>query len=49
MEYCPYGSIGSYLKKGNRLNEEELKEVVSCCLLGLSCLHKRSMNHGVSN
>ena len=47
MEYCPYGSLGGYLKKGNQLNEDELREVVSCCLLGLSYLHKRNVIHGV--
>ena len=24
MEYCHCGSVGAYLKRGNRLNEEEL-------------------------
>lgn len=46
-EYCPYGSVGGYLKSGNRLSEKELSEVVSCCLLGLSYLHERSVIHGV--
>ena len=47
MEYCAYGSIDSYLKKGNRLKEEELGEIVSCCLLGLQCLHERDIVYGV--
>ncbi len=47
MEYCPCGSLGGYLKKGNQLNEKELREVVSCCLLGLSYLHKKCVIQGV--
>ena len=47
MEYLHYGTIERYLRNGNRLNEEELREVVSCCLLGLSYLHKRNMLHRV--
>ena len=45
MEYCHCGSIGAYLRSGNRLKEEELREVVSCCLLGLSYLHNRNVMH----
>ena len=45
MEYCHCGSIQSFLKSGNRLKEEELREVVSCCLLGLSYLHNRNVMH----
>ena len=47
MEYCAYGSIDSYLKNGNRLKEEELREIMGCCLLGLSYLHDRNVIHGV--
>ena len=47
MEYCRCGSIGAYLRSENRLKEEGLSEVVSCCLLGLSDLHHRSVIHGV--
>ena len=45
MEYCPCGSVGAYLRSGNRLKEEELREVMSCCLLGLSYLHNRNVMH----
>ena len=45
MEYCHCGSVGAYLRNGNRLKEEELREVVSCCLLGLSYLHNRNVMH----
>ena len=41
MEYCHCGSVGAYLRNGNRLKEDELREVVSCCLLGLSFLHTK--------
>ena len=45
MEYCHCGSVGAYLRSRNRLKEEELREVVSCCLLGLSYLHNRNVMH----
>ena len=47
MEYCHCGSIASYLKGGNRLNEDELREIVSCSLLGLSYLHNKNVMHRV--
>ena len=49
MEYCPYGSLEEYLMKGNRKNEKELREVLSCCFLDLSSLLKRSMILKVSD
>ena len=39
MEYCHCGSLASYIRHGNRLNEDELREIASCCLLGLNYLH----------
>ena len=45
MEYCHCGSVGAYLRSGNRLKEDELREVVSCCLLGLSYLHNKNVMH----
>ena len=47
MEYCHCGSVGAYLRSGNRLSEDELREVVSCCLLGLGYLHNRNVIHRV--
>lgn len=47
MEYCHCGSVGGYLKDGNRLNEDELRDAVSCCLLGLSYLHNKHIMHRV--
>ena len=37
-EYCCCGTIATYLGNGNRLSEDELRDVVSCCLLGLRYL-----------
>ena len=48
MEYCHCGSVASYVRKGNRLNEEELREIASCCLLGLNYLHKKNIIHRVN-
>ncbi|KAK8832129.1 hypothetical protein WA577_005224, partial [Blastocystis sp. JDR] len=39
MEYCHCGSLASYMRNANRLNENELREITSCCLLGLNYLH----------
>ena len=30
-----------------RLNENELREIASCCLLGLDFLHSQGITHGV--
>ena len=35
MEYCHCGSIRTYLNSGYVLNESELREIASCCLLGV--------------
>ena len=43
MEYCSCGSVGAYMRRGNRLKEDELREIVSCCLLGLSYLHEKNV------
>ena len=47
MEYCRCGSVGSYLRDGKRFTEGELREVVSCILLGLEYLHKKMVIHRV--
>ena len=49
MEYCQCGTIRTLLESGYVLNEEELREIVSCCLLGLDSLHKLSIIHRVSD
>lgn len=48
MEYCPCGSLADYVRNENRLSESELREIASCCLLGLDYLHKRNIIHKVS-
>lgn len=47
MEYCHYGSLATYIRKGNQLNEDELRDIASCCLFGLFFLHNRKLIHGV--
>ena len=49
MEYCHCGSIRTYLNSGYVLNESELRETASCCLLGLSYLHNMNIIHRVVN
>ena len=49
MEYGQCGSIRTLLNSGYVLNEEELMEIVSCCLLGLNTLHKLNIIHRVSD
>ena len=48
MDYCRCGSLSSYIKGGNGLIEEELREVASCLLLGLEYLHSNNVVHRVS-
>ena len=49
MEYCQCGSIRTLLNSGYVLNEEELMDLVTCCLLGLDSLHKLNIVHRVSD
>lgn len=49
MEYCHCGSLEASIGKGNRLNESELREIASCCLLGLDYLHNKKIIHRVGN
>ena len=49
MEYGQCGSIWTLLNSGYVLNEEELREVASCCLLGLDSLRKLNIIHRVSD
>ena len=49
MECCQCGSIRVLLDSGYVLNEDELREIVSCCLLGLDSLHKLNIIHRVSD
>ena len=47
MENCEFGSLEKYMDKMVSLNEDELREIASCCLLGLDFLHSRHIIHGV--
>lgn len=47
MKNCEFGSLINYMDKRERLSEDELSEIASCCLLGLDFLHSRHIIHGV--
>lgn len=47
MEYCRCGSVANYMRRGNRLTEEQIREIASCCVLGLSYLHNMRIVHRV--
>ena len=49
MELCHCGSLAAYIRNGNRLTEDELREIASCCLLGLNYLHQHNIIHRVSD
>ena len=49
MEYGQCDSIRTLLDSGYVLNEEELMDLASCCLLGLDSLHKLNIIHRVSD
>ena len=40
-------SLREYMDENNRFNEDELREIASCCLLGLDYLHSQHIMHGV--
>ena len=45
MEYCHCGSVGAYLRSGNRLKEEELRELTRCQPV-LASRYRRSSGPG---
>lgn len=47
MEGCKLGSLKDYMDLNVGLNEEALREIASCCLLGLEFLHSHYIIHGV--
>lgn len=47
MENCALGSFSEYMDVNERLNEDELRAIASCCLLGLDFLHSQHIMHGV--
>ena len=40
-------SVREYMRMRSGMTETELREIASCCLLGLDYLHSRNINHGV--
>ena len=49
MEYCDLGSLGELFVANYRMKEEELRDIASCCLLGLDSLHSHNIMYGVVN
>ena len=47
MEYCDLRSMEEYMRMNKTLTEEALREITSCCLLGLVYLHLHNFSHGV--
>ena len=48
-EFCHCRSLDAFIRSGNYLSEEELREIASSCLCGLYYLHQHSVIHGVSD
>ena len=44
----PLWFIISLFKTDGKLNEEDMREIAGCCLLGLLTLHNRGIIHQVS-
>ena len=49
MEYDDSISLYDFMRNDNGFTESELREIVSCCLLGLDHLHKHNLSHSVCN
>ena len=47
MEYDDSISLYDFMRNDNGFTESELREIASCCLLGLDHLHKRNLSHSV--
>ena len=45
MEYCHCGSLATFIRSGNRLNETQLRDIMACCLMGLTYLHAKKIIH----
>ena len=41
------GSLRGYMDMNCRFNENDMRDIASCCLLGLDFLHSRHIIHGV--
>ena len=47
MENYELGSLDEYICCNGGLNEDEVREIASCCLLGLDYLRSLNTMHGV--
>ena len=47
MKNCALGSFSEYMDVNEMVNEDELRAIASCCLLGLDSLHSQRIIHGV--
>ena len=49
MEYCPLESLSAYSTGEYTWNENYLRAIASCCLLGLHYLNSHNLIHGVGD
>ncbi len=47
MEYLQTYTLDAFVRSRIALSEEELREIASCCLLGLDSIHNHRVLHGV--
>ena len=47
MDYCNLGTVEEYSYMNQQMEESEMREIASCCLLGMSDLHSRNYTHRV--
>ena len=47
MEYCRFDTVASFLQKVRRLTEDEIKDILACCVLGLMYMHSKGIIHRV--
>ena len=48
MKCGRFGSLESIMRQKCYCTEDVLREIASCCLLGLKSLHKKGIMHGVT-
>ena len=48
MENCELGSVQEYKCIQKQRKVKDIREIASCCLLGLDYLHSRNIIHGVT-